>query len=46
MEANMATIFDLRDVSYSYVGKIDALKDISLIMEKEYTRLTLEHMKH
>jgi cobalt/nickel transport system ATP-binding protein len=23
------TIFDLRDVSYSYVGKIDALKDIS-----------------
>ena len=25
----MDTIFDLRDVSYSYVGKIDALKDIS-----------------
>lgn len=26
----METIFDLRNISYSYVGKIDALKDISL----------------
>ena len=26
----MDTVFDLRDKSYSYVGKIDALKDISL----------------
>lgn len=26
----MDTIFDLRDISYSYVGKINALKDISL----------------
>jgi len=26
----MKTIFDLRNVSYSYVGKIDALKDVSL----------------
>ena len=26
----MDTIFDLRNISYSYVGKIDALKDISL----------------
>jgi cobalt/nickel transport system ATP-binding protein len=26
----METIFDLKNVSYSYVGKIDALKDISL----------------
>jgi len=26
----MKTIFDLRNVSYSYVGKIDALRDISL----------------
>jgi cobalt/nickel transport system ATP-binding protein len=25
----MGTVFDLRDVSYSYMGKIDALKDIS-----------------
>ena len=34
MEANMATIFDLRDVSYSYVGKIDALRDITLKIER------------
>lgn len=27
---SMKTIFDLRNVSYSYVGKIDALKDVSL----------------
>jgi cobalt/nickel transport system ATP-binding protein len=27
---NMDTIFDLRNISYSYVGKINALKDISL----------------
>ena len=33
MEANMATIFDLRSVSYSYVGKIDALRDITLKIE-------------
>ena len=26
----MDAIFDLRNISYSYVGKIDALKDISL----------------
>ena len=26
----MQAIFDLRDVSYSYVGKIDALKDVNL----------------
>ncbi len=26
----MDAIFDLRDVSYSYVGKIDALKDVTL----------------
>ena len=26
----MDTIFDLRNISYSYAGKIDALKDISL----------------
>jgi len=26
----MGTVFDLRNISYSYVGKIDALKDISL----------------
>ena len=26
----MHAIFDLRDVSYSYVGKIDALKDVNL----------------
>jgi cobalt/nickel transport system ATP-binding protein len=26
----MDTIFDLRDISYSYVGRINALKDISL----------------
>jgi cobalt/nickel transport system ATP-binding protein len=26
----METLFDLRNVSYSYVGKIDALKDITL----------------
>jgi cobalt/nickel transport system ATP-binding protein len=26
----MDTVFDLRDISYSYVGKINALKDISL----------------
>lgn len=26
----MKTIFELRNVSYSYVGKIDALKDVSL----------------
>ncbi len=26
----MKTIFDLRNVSYSYVGKIDALRDVSL----------------
>ena len=25
----MGTIFDLRDVSYTYIGKINALKDIS-----------------
>lgn len=30
----MATIFDLRNVSYSYVGKIDALKDITLKIER------------
>src|SRR5512139_1757284 len=30
----MATIFDLRNVSYSYVGKIDALRDISLKIER------------
>jgi len=29
----MDTIFDLRDISYSYVGKIHALKDISLKAE-------------
>jgi cobalt/nickel transport system ATP-binding protein len=27
---NMDSIFDLRNISYSYAGKIDALKDISL----------------
>jgi energy-coupling factor transporter ATP-binding protein EcfA2 len=26
----MDTVFDLRNISYSYVGKINALKDISL----------------
>lgn len=26
----MDTIFDLRAISYSYLGKVDALKDISL----------------
>ncbi len=31
----MDTIFELRDISYSYVGKIDALKDISLKVEQE-----------
>lgn len=31
----MDTIFDLRNISYSYVGKIDALKDISLKVEQE-----------
>jgi cobalt/nickel transport system ATP-binding protein len=30
MQATMETIFDLRNVSYSYVGKIDALKDVTL----------------
>lgn len=30
----MATIFDLRNVSYSYVGNIDALKDITLKIER------------
>jgi len=30
----MATIFDLRNVSYSYVGKIDALKDITLKIDR------------
>ena len=34
MEATMATIFDLRNVSYSYVGKIDALKDITLKIDQ------------
>src|SRR5512137_2110855 len=29
----MAKIFDLRNVSYSYVGKIDALKNITLKIE-------------
>lgn len=31
----MDTIFDLRNISYSYVGKIDALKDISLKVEQK-----------
>lgn len=31
----MDPIFDLRNISYSYVGKIDALKDISLKVEQE-----------
>jgi cobalt/nickel transport system ATP-binding protein len=31
----MDTIFDLRNISYSYVGKINALKDISLKVEQE-----------
>jgi cobalt/nickel transport system ATP-binding protein len=26
----MDTIFDLKNISYSYVGKIDALKEISM----------------
>lgn len=30
----MATIFDLKQVSYSYVGKIDALKDINLKIDR------------
>jgi cobalt/nickel transport system ATP-binding protein len=30
----METIFDLRNISYSYVGKIDALKEISLKIDK------------
>lgn len=30
MEKVMETIFDLRNVSYSYVGKINALRDINL----------------
>ncbi len=34
MEATLATIFDLRNVSYSYVGNIDALKDITLKIER------------
>ncbi len=34
MEKNMETIFDLRNISYSYVGKIDALKDITLKIER------------
>ena len=31
----MDTIFDLRNISYSYVGKINALKDISLKVGQE-----------
>jgi cobalt/nickel transport system ATP-binding protein len=31
----MDTIFDLRNISYSYVGKINALKDISLKIAQE-----------
>ncbi len=34
MEKIMETIFDLRNVSYSYVGKIDALKDITLKIKR------------
>ena len=30
----MDTIFDLRDVSYSYAGKIDALRDINLKIKR------------
>ncbi|MFB3763865.1 MAG: energy-coupling factor ABC transporter ATP-binding protein [Methanotrichaceae archaeon] len=30
----MGTIFDLRDVSYTYVGKINALKDISFKVDR------------
>ncbi|MDQ1311793.1 MAG: cobalt/nickel transport system ATP-binding protein, partial [Euryarchaeota archaeon] len=30
MEKKMDTIFDLRNISYSYLGKIEALKDITL----------------
>jgi cobalt/nickel transport system ATP-binding protein len=30
----METIFDLRNMSYSYVGKIDALKDITLKIDR------------
>ena len=30
MEEKMDTIFDLRNVSYSYLGKIEALKDITI----------------
>jgi cobalt/nickel transport system ATP-binding protein len=30
---NMGTIFDLRNVSYSYVGKINALNDINIKVE-------------
>jgi cobalt/nickel transport system ATP-binding protein len=30
----MDTIFDLRNVSYSYVGKIDALKDVTLKIDR------------
>jgi cobalt/nickel transport system ATP-binding protein len=30
----MDTIFDLRNVSYSYVGKIDALKDVTLKIKR------------
>ena len=30
----MESIFDLRNVSYSYVGKIDALKDITLKIDR------------
>ena len=31
----MEAIFDLRNISYSYVGKINALKDISLEIGQE-----------
>src|SRR5512141_182471 len=30
----MEAIFDLRNVSYSYVGKIDALKDVTLKIDR------------
>ncbi|MDD1750276.1 MAG: energy-coupling factor ABC transporter ATP-binding protein [Methanothrix sp.] len=30
----MDTIFDLRNISYSYVGKIDALKDVTLKIDR------------
>ena len=35
MEDKMDTIFDLRNVSYSYLGKIEALRDIAVKINRE-----------